>query len=209
MPLTTATTAVSRDFATNRVLQALAVLCLGVWIWAAIDPVSRSDWFLENLLIFAGTGLLVAIYRTRPISDAAHVFVAAFWVLHVIGSHYTYSEVPLGRWIQEAFALERNHYDRVVHFTFGLLLTYPVRELLMRSTGIRGGAALFFTFAVMVASSETYELIEWVVASIVSPEDAIAFLGTQGDVFDAQKDTGLAMLGTLIALAGIAAVERR
>ncbi|MDX2221836.1 MAG: DUF2238 domain-containing protein [Rhodospirillaceae bacterium] len=209
MAWTTATTPVERDFASNRMLQSLTALCLGVWTWAAIDPVSRSDWLLENLLIFAGAGLLVVIYRTRPISDAAHVFVAAFWILHVIGSHYTYSEVPLGRWLQDALEMDRNHYDRVVHFAFGLLLTYPVRELLMRTTGMRGGVSLFLAFAVMVASSETYELIEWIVASIVSPEDAIAFLGTQGDVFDAQKDTGLAMLGTLVALAGIAAIERR
>jgi putative membrane protein len=208
MTLTTAATPVSRDFSSNRLLQGLALICLVVWTWSAINPVDRSDWLLENWLLFAGAALVIGLYHLRPISDVAHIFVTMFFVMHCIGAHYTYSEVPLGFWVQDMFGLGRNHYDRAVHFSFGFLLTYPVRELLVRAWNLRGGAAYFFPFAVMVASSEIYELIEWAAAEIVSPETGIAFLGTQGDVFDAQKDTALAMLGTMVTLALIAAMER-
>ncbi|MCB2108409.1 MAG: DUF2238 domain-containing protein [Rhodobacteraceae bacterium] len=209
MTLTTAATPATRNFSSNRLLQGLALICLIAWTWSAIDPVSRSDWLLENWLLFAGMILVVVLYRVRPISDVAHIFIAIFFVMHCIGAHYTYSEVPLGFWVQDALGLARNHFDRAVHFSFGFLLTYPVREVLVRVWNLRAGAAYFFPFAVMVASSEIYELIEWAAARIVSPETGIAFLGTQGDVFDAQKDTGLAMIGTLIALAMIATLERR
>lgn len=207
--ITTATSAVTRDFATNRLLQGLTAICALVWVWAAIDPVYRMDWFLENILLFVGLGVLVLIYKTHPLSQLAHVFIAVFWVLHTVGSHYTYSEVPLGRWLQDMFAMERNHYDRIVHFTFGLLLAYPIRELLMRAAGVRGFVSYIFAFTVVVANSELYELIEWAVAQIVSPDAAMAYLGTQGDVFDAQKDTGLALLGALAALAITRQMERR
>jgi len=208
MALTTAATPVSRDFTSNRLLQGLALICLVVWTWSAIDPLDRSDWLLENWLLFAGTALVIVLYHVRPISDTAHIFAAAFFVMHCVGAHYTYSEVPLGFWFQDMLGLSRNHYDRAVHFSFGFLLTYPVREVLVRVWNLRGSAAYFFPFAVMVASSEIYELIEWAAAEIVSPETGIAFLGTQGDVFDAQKDTALAMLGTMVTLALIAATER-
>jgi putative membrane protein len=200
---------IARDFATNRVLQALAAICGAVWVWAAIDPVYRMDWFLENILLFAAVALLVWIYRTQPLSQLTHVFIAIFFILHTLGAHYTYSEVPWGAWLKDALGAERNHYDRIVHFTFGLLVAYPVRELLMRSTAVRGFAATFFTFATMVAASEVYELIEWIVANIVSPEAAMAYLGTQGDAFDAQKDTFLALSGTVLALALTKVLERR
>jgi putative membrane protein len=208
MALTTATSPVVRDFATNRVIQAVVTVCAAVWLWAAIDPVYRMDWFLENLMVFAAVATLIVVYRTHPLSQISWVFIGIFFTLHVLGSHYTYSEVPWGLWLQRVLETERNHYDRVVHFTFGLLLTYPVRELLMRSAGLRGFKSYFFAFAVMVASSEIYELIEWITAEIVSPEAAYAFLGTQGDPFDAQKDTFLAFTGTVLALGLTRLLER-
>jgi putative membrane protein len=206
--LTTATSSVARDFRTNRLLQALAAVCAAIWLWAAIDPVYRMDWVLENILLVVCVGLLVVIYFTRPLSQLSHVFIAIFFMLHTLGAHYTYSEVPWGDWLKQAFNAERNHYDRIVHFTFGLLLAYPVRELLMRSMGLRGWASFLFPFTVMATTSESYELMEWLTAEIVSPEAAHAFLGTQGDPFDAQKDTGLAFLGALLALGLTRLLER-
>jgi putative membrane protein len=209
MMITTATSHVVPDFSSNRLMQVLAVLCGAVWMWAAIAPISRMDWLLENVLLFVGVGLIVAIYRRHPLSQLSYVFIAIFFSLHTMGAHYTYSEVPWGVWLQEITGAERNHYDRIVHFTFGLLIAYPVRELLMRVAGLRGFASYFFAFATLVAASEIYELIEWLVASAVSPEAAMAFLGTQGDPFDAQKDTGLALVGTVLTLVLTKLLEKK
>jgi putative membrane protein len=193
----------------NPLLLAAAAACIAIWIWAAIAPFDRTDWLLENMLLVAAVALLIRVDLERPLSDASHGLIAVFFVLHTTGAHYTYSETPLGHWIKEAFDLDRNHYDRIVHFAFGLLLAMPIRELLMRRSGIAGGASLFFTGTVIATSSEVYELIEWAVAQIADPAAAMAYLGTQGDPFDAQKDTGLALIGAVIALTAIGLSGKR
>ncbi len=222
MTITTAQSHPLPRLGDNRLQQALAALCAAVWMWAAISPVSRFDWILENLLVFTDVGLLVWIYRRRPLSDLASIFIAAFFVLHVVGSHYTYSLVPLGDWVKDAMGLERNHYDRVVHFAFGLLLAYPIRELLRRAEGahlisgrpsagagtVRATWAAVFTFTILATCSGLYEVLEWVVGAIVDPEAGMAFLGTQGDVFDAQKDSALATIGAMFALVTTELAER-
>src|SRR5689334_21441045 len=122
MAFTTATSSATQPFGRDRLQQVLLAVYAAVWVWAAVNPVSRSDWFLENLLVFAGVAFLGWLYRTRPLSDLSSIFLTVFFVLHTVGSHYTYSQVPLGDWVKQALGLERNHYDRLVHFTFGLLL---------------------------------------------------------------------------------------
>jgi putative membrane protein len=169
------------------------------WIELAIAPQYRFDWFLENLLVFATVPWLVHMYIRRPLSNFSYVLILLFYCLHTLGSHYTYSEVPVGFWISEMLGLERNHYDRIVHFAFGLLICYPLSELIQRSARPRGNWSLVFGVLVVCTFSLFYETIEWIVASIVSPEASMAFLGTQGDVFDAQKDGALASLGAIIA----------
>jgi len=208
MALTTATSVTKHDFATNRVTQFLVLMCAVVWVWAAYDPVYRFDWFLENILVFVGVGLIVWLYKKCPLSDVSYALMAVFFCLHVAGSHYTYSEVPWGQWAKEAFDMERNHYDRLVHFSFGLLLAYPIREFLIRGVKLRGFAAYFFAFTIVVAMSDIFEIIEFLVASIVNPEAGTAYLGTQGDPFDAQKDTALALIGSVVALILTWAKER-
>lgn len=199
--MTNAASPVRADFRTNRLLQGFAVVFLLAWLAAAIAPLHRFDWFLENLLVFVAVGCLVRFYRNYPLSDLSYLLILLFMLLHVLGTHYTYSKVPVGFWIQEALGQDRNHFDRLVHFAFGLLLTYPVREMLMRHARAGRGLSAFTAFAVIATASLIYETIEWLVAIIVSPEAAMAFLGTQGDVFDAQKDATLAMIGSLLALA--------
>jgi putative membrane protein len=121
--------------------------------------------------------------------------------LHTIGSHYTYSEVPFGDWARDVFGLARNPYDRMVHFSFGLLMLRPLRELAIRQPHSLGRFALAYLSAASVALWSTlYEIIEWMTAAIVDPAAGTAFLGTQGDVWDAQKDTLVACTGALVAL---------
>ena len=171
-----------------------------VWSALAIAPSYRADWVLENAPTFIGVPLAVAGYRRFRFSDRAYVQATLFLVLHSIGAHYTYSEVPLGAWMQDAFGLERNHFDRLVHFSFGLLMLRPVRELGFRPGRAPGRIALFyFSVAGVALWSLLYEVVEWAVAAVVDPAAGTAYLGTQGDAWDAEKDMALAVLGGVIA----------
>ncbi len=184
---------------------AVPLACLlvfaGAWIALGIAPRHRWDWLLENGLTFASVPVVVLAYPRRfRFSDRAYVQGTAFLLLHTLGSHYTYSEVPLGAWASELFGASRNHYDRLVHFAFGALMFLPLRELaLSRSAGIgRLGQALL-TVAAVGGIGAAYEVLEWLVAIIVDPGAGQAFLGTQGDVWDAQKDLGIALAGGALA----------
>ena len=171
-----------------------------VWIVTAIEPLYPRDWLLENLLVFIWCGILVFTYRRFRFSNLSYGLFVLFISLHLVGAHYTYAETPFGFWMQDWFGFERNHYDRIVHFSFGLLLAYPMREILLRTSGVEVGWSYFITLNFIVAFSAVYEIIEAVTAVIVSPELGAAYLGTQGDEWDAQKDAGLAFFGSIIAM---------
>lgn len=194
--------------ATRRQLAAIAAAYGALWLVLAIDPVYRVDWLLENLLVVAATVFLAVTHRWLRLSLPAYLMIASFLALHALGAHYTYSEAPPGFWLQAALGLERNHFDRLVHFAFGLLLAYPLLEVGERRGQLRGAWAYGAVFAAVVAASTIYELLEWIIASLVEPEAALAWLGTQGDPFDAQKDTGLATLGAALTLSWVALRRR-
>lgn len=206
---TTASSETRANFRNNRLLQALAAGYGVIWLVAAIAPTTRFDWFLENLIVIAFLALLVATYRAFPLSDLSYTLIAIFLSLHAVGAHYTYSETPIGFWIKEILELERNHYDRLVHFLFGLLFSYPLREVVMRGAGVSGIWRYVLSFALALSLSSLYEILEWGVAEILDPEAILAFLGTQGDVFDAQKDAVLAAAGVMLGLAITAMLEGR
>ncbi|MBI3785171.1 MAG: DUF2238 domain-containing protein [Deltaproteobacteria bacterium] len=170
-----------------------------VWTLLAIKPIYRTDWFLENLISFVAVPLAVLTYHRFQFSNRAYVQATLFVILHTIGSHYTYSEVPVGDWLRDAFGLSRNHYDRVVHFSFGVLMLRPVRELAIRNPKALGPfAAGYLSFAAVASFSLLYEILEWVVAAVVDPAAGTAYVGTQGDVWDAQKDMLLACAGAAV-----------
>ncbi len=142
-----------------------------------------------------------------PFSDLSYVLIFIFMCLHAFGAHYTYSEVPLGFWISDALELGRNHYDRWVHFSFGLLVAHPSFEIALRViTPVRKLASLV-GFTIIVTISAAYEVIEWCVAQIADPKAALAYTGTQGDVFDAQKDMALAAAGAVLSLLVVTVVS--
>jgi putative membrane protein len=199
--ITTASTApCRREFQNDRIVQALLGCYVIVWIVLAVSPVDRKDWLLENLLAMTLGLTLVGTYRTFAFSDLSYILITVFMTLHAIGAHYTYSKVPLGFWLKDAFDLSRNHFDRIVHFAFGLLLAYPIRELLLRTAHVRGFWSYYLPVSATLALSGLFEVIESWVAQIVSPELGDAYLGTQGDVWDAQKDMTAAFIGALIAI---------
>jgi putative membrane protein len=178
----------------------MAAWLLLLWLVTAIEPFNRRDWFLENLLVFFYGGLLLITYSRFRFSVRSYLLFTLFMSLHLVGAHYTYAEVPFGFWLQDALGLGRNHYDRIVHFSFGLLIAYPLREWLLRVTGVRQGWSYFLAAALVLAFSGFYEVMEGIVAMLVSPDLGMAYLGTQGDQWDAQKDTFLAFSGAVVAM---------
>jgi putative membrane protein len=203
--LTTATMRIRPDFRGNRLLQALAAVYAAAWIAAAIDPVYPADWLLENILVVLFLPLIILTYRAFPLSDLSYICITAFMVLHAAGSHYTYAEVPLGEWAKEAFGFGRNHFDRLVHFSFGLLMAYPSREVFLRLVRAKGFWGYYFPLDVTLAFSALYEIIEMLVAMIVSPGAGDAYLGTQGDPFDGIRDMAMAFMGAIACMLAVAA----
>lgn len=206
--ISTSTTHKRTRFRDHRLLQTLVAWYAVVWIVTAIAPLDRKDWFLENLLVVALVAILVGTYRAFPLSDLSYLLITAFMTLHAVGAHYTYSEVPLGYWIQHAFGFSRNHFDRIVHCSFGLLMAYPIREVFLRVANTRGVWAYYLPLDVTLAFSALYEIMEMVVATMVAPGTGDAWLGTQGDVWDPQKDMGLAALGALLCMCVTALIRR-
>lgn len=204
---TTSTMRIRPNFRENRLLQVLAAGYVVVWVMLAINPVYPDDWLLENILVVLFVGGLIVTYRKFPLSDLSYVLTVLFMALHAVGAHYTYAETPIGFWMQETFGFARNHYDRVVHFSFGLLMAYPIREIFLRVAHARGFFAYYLPFDVTLAFSGAYEIIEMLVAVMVSPEAGDAYLGTQGDIWDAQKDMALASAGAIICMGATALIR--
>ncbi len=183
----------------SRVPEVCLAIFATAWTALAIAPRYRADWLLENLPVFLAVPALVLGHRRFRFSDRACIQGTIFLLLHAIGSHYTYSEVPIDAWLGRAAGFGRNHYDRVVHFLYGVLLLRPVRELSFRGREPGCFATLALSVAAVLAGGALYEIVEWAVAAIADPEAGTAFLGTQGDEWDAQKDMALAGLGAVIA----------
>lgn len=196
----------------------LAGLFALVWIALAIDPLYRHDWMLENILVVVCAAVFVWRRKAINVSKVSATLVFVYFCCHEVGSHYTYSEVPYDAWaraltgrtINELFGWERNHFDRLVHYLYGFLLSYPMRELYVRMGWLHGRLTFTFPVAVTLAFSAMYEIFEWWAAEMVGGDLGVAYLGTQGDVWDAQKDMGLAGLGAVLAIvATLIAFHRR
>lgn len=176
----------------------LSIICLAT-VWN--PPAGRFSWLLEVGPGLAGVAVLIATYRRFPMSKMVYVFVFVHMLVLIYGGIYTYAKTPLGNWAMEAFELSRNHYDRVGHLALGIFPAFVIREVLLRSTPLRRGGWLYFLInSVVLAIAAFWELLEWWVALIVASDTGKAFLGSQGDVWDAQWDMFLALVGSMIAL---------
>lgn len=199
----------------GRILALAGAAYVVLWAALAIHPVDRGTWLMENALVVALVGTIWLIRHQFRFSNAALLLILLFLTLHTVGSHYTYSEVPYDAWwksltghtLNSHFGWERNHYDRLVHFSYGLLLVYPIREFFLRVVEVRGFWGYFLPLDVTLSTSALYELIEWGAATWFGGDLGMNFLGTQGDVWDSHKDMALAALGALIAMLITAAVN--
>jgi len=186
---------------------AFLLLAFGaIWTALAIAPSYRQDWLLENVLVFVAVPLLAATSRTLRFSNRAYTCMFVFFVLHAVGAHYTYSEVPWREWLhlQDAAAgpgpANRNNYDRFVHFSYGLLMFPAVWELFAARASPQRIWRYVMPVSFLMSHAVVYELIEWGAAELFGGDLGVAYLGTQGDVWDAQKDMGLAVTGILAGL---------
>jgi putative membrane protein len=186
---------------------AVLLLAFGaIWTALAVAPWYRQDWLLENILVFVAVPLLAATSRTLRFSNGAYTCLFVFFVLHEIGAHYTYSEVPWREWLHlqgpgtTPESAGRNHYDRFVHFSYGVLMFPAVWELFTARANPQRIWRYIMPVAFLMAHSVIYELVEWGAAEIFGGDLGVAYLGTQGDEWDAQKDMGMAVAGTLVGL---------
>lgn len=183
---------------------------LAVAIALSISPPYPHELLLQHIPTVVALVLLLVAWRRGAIGPVSFTLVMVFLGFHALGARYLYSYVPYDDWayglfgvrISETFGFERNHYDRLIHLLYGLLLA-PVARDVARRRGVRAGFADYIAVESIMATSLLYELFEWWVALALSPESAEAYNGQQGDPWDAQKDMALATAGALLTVAGI------
>ena len=199
----------------GRYLSVLGVVFGAIWLVLAISPNDRVVWTMENSLVVVAALFLAATYRSFPLSRISYTLIFLFLCLHEFGAHYTYSLVPYDEWLQSlfgtslnrVFGFERNQFDRLVHFSYGLMIAYPIREVFLRIAAVRGFWGYFLPFDVTVSTSALFELIEWAAVVMFANGAGADYLGTQGDEWDAHKDMALASLGALITMTVTAAIN--
>jgi putative membrane protein len=207
MPFTLAISPERTPLRHNRWLQLFILIFLSVWGSTLVGTSDINNWILENVLVFIFLGFLIFAYKKYQFSDLAYLLVCIYLCLHVYGSKYTYAENPFGYWLKDVFSMERNHYDRIVHFSFGFLLAYPMREMFLKWLKFPVWVAWVLPIEITLSISGFYELIEWAVADVFFPAQGAAYLGTQGDVWDAQKDIFLATLGAVMATTIVSSIK--
>jgi len=195
--------------ASRREPLALLLLIALATIVSGLAPHDRVTWWLESFPVIVVGPLLVATWRRFPLTPLAYRLLFVHGLVLLVGAHWTYARVPLGEWARDAFALQRNPYDRLGHFAQGFVPAIVARELFVRLEVIRSrGWRLFLVTAFALALSACYELVEWL-AAVLLGEGADSFLGTQGDPWDTQSDMALALLGALLAQALLARLHDR
>lgn len=200
MPFTTASSPLRVPFRDHLLLKVYLGLFLAIWVWTFVGTTNASNWITENVLTILFIGGLVISHRKFKFSDLSYTLMLVYIVLHIYGAMYTYAENPFGYWLQDTLALERNPYDRIVHCSFGLLLAYPMRDYFKNHFQWPNWVCWVLPVEITLSFSGAYELIEWAVADVFFPAQGADYLGSQGDIWDAQKDMLLAFTGAIVAM---------
>lgn len=185
------------------------LLGLGSLVASGIRPYDRPTWFLEVFPVFVVFPVLWFTYRRFPLTTLLYACILIHAMVLMLGGAYTYARVPLGFWIQDAFGLHRNPYDKIGHFLQGFVPALAAREILIRGQYVRGPRMLaFLVVCIVLAVSATYEFVEWG-AALAFGQGAVEFLGTQGDVWDTQSDMFYALIGAIVALSLFSGIQDR
>ncbi len=208
MSFTIAISQERKPFLNNRWIQIVTLVFCVAWINSIVGTPDFLNWFLENTLVFIFLAFLIITYKKYQFSDLSYLLICLYLCLHVYGSKYTYADNPFGFWLQDYFDLSRNHYDRIVHFSFGFLLAYPMREMFLKWLKYPKWVAWLLPIEITLSISGLYEIIEWAVADIFFQAQGDAYLGTQGDIWDAQKDIFLAFSGAILATTIVSLIKK-
>ena len=192
----------------NFCLQLCIAVFAAVWTSSFVGTTDLPNWLVENALVFGFVGILFFTYKKHQFSDLSYLLICVYLCLHVYGAKHSYAENPFGYWLLEVLQTSRNHYDRIVHFSFGFLLAYPMREAFLKVFKFPKWVAWLLPIEITLSVSGFYELIEWAVAEILFPEQGVSYLGTQGDMWDAQKDIFLATLGAILATTIVSVMKK-
>ena len=182
---------------------------LGVLALSAYHPDSIFDFFMENATAGAFLLALALTYRRFAFSGLSYLLIFVYLGIHEWGAHYKYSDVPLGEWLKPLLHTQRNMYDRVAHFSFGLLLSYPMQEICMRAVRVSTAWRYFLPIEATLSFSAIYEMLEAYAASVLTPQRGEEFVGMQGDMWDSQEDMFMAGLGAVVAMAAIYLIRRQ
>jgi putative membrane protein len=171
-----------------------------VLLWSVIHPKDYLTWLMETLPAMIAFVVLLVTRKRFPLTDLLYGLILIHCIILMIGGHYTYAEVPFFDWLKEIGVFERNNYDKIGHFAQGFVPAMITREIIIRNDILkREGWLNFFVICVCLAISAFYELIEWWVALLIG-QNAEAFLGTQGYIWDTQSDMAYALLGATVAI---------
>lgn len=184
----------------RREIQVLLAVFGAVTIWSAVQPYDLAAYLLELATPLGGVILLAATARWYRFTPLAYRLMFLESIILLVGAHYTHERVPLFDWLREPMGWNRNHYDRFAHFAVGFLLAIPFRELILRFAKTTGAAASVLAAVSVMALACAYEITEWWVAAAASPGVGAAYLGAQGDIWDAQKDMMLDSLGGIVSV---------
>ncbi len=206
--ISTASIPERKFFKHNPLLIVLSLIFLGLWMSTLIGTSNFSNWMMENVLVIIFLSTLGLSHKRFKFSDVAYILIFVYLCLHIYGAKYTYALNPFGFWLQDQFGLGRNHYDRIVHFSFGFMLAYPMRDFFKNYMAFPNWVCWVLPVEITLSFSCLYELIEWAVADVFFPEQGDAYLGTQGDIWDAQKDMFLAFSGSVLILIIIAVLKK-
>jgi putative membrane protein len=208
MPFSLAISNYRIPFQKNYWLWLFLTVFTSIWVNTLIGTNDLNNWFLENTLTVLFMLFLIFSFRKYQFSDLSYLLICVYLCLHVYGAKYTYAENPFGYWLKDYFHFERNHYDRILHFCFGFLLAYPMRELFLKWLKYPKTVSWILPIEITLSVSGLYELIEWAVADVFFKAQGDAYLGTQGDIWDAQKDIFMAFMGAILSTTIVSLIKK-
>ncbi len=179
-----------------------------LFLTMAVAPVDPRVWWSMNILPAVFVALLVGTYRMFPLSNASYILITMWLTLHTIAAHYTYPQVPVGLWLDQWFNFHRHHFDRIVHFSFGFFITFPLVEVFRRRYNAKGWLLPYLVVITVLGLSAFWEIIEAWVGQVAHRELESALVGHQGDVWDPQHDMAAALYGSLLYV-GMLAILRK
>lgn len=208
MVFTTASSEQRILFKDNVLLKTIGFVVIVYWASTFLYTPNKANWYTENVLTVLLLIVLLTSYKKFKFSDLSYLMFGIYLLLHMYGAEYTYAENPFGFWLRDTLLLGRNYYDRIVHFSFGFLLTYPMREYFKNYFDWPNWVCWVLPCEITLSFSGMYELIEWLVADLFFPAEGIAYLGSQGDIWDAQKDMSIAFIASIFAVLVIASARK-